>query len=53
MRGEVLGEVNWHKRMVKRIYMLFQGREFWIVVNEKWQAKYFEELTQVLYMLRS
>jgi len=27
--------------------MLFRGREPWIAVNEKWQAKYFEELTQV------
>jgi len=33
--------------MAKRIYMLFQGRESWIAVNEKWWAKYFEELTQV------
>ena len=47
MRGEVLGETNQHKRMAKRIYMLFRGREPQITVNEKWQAKYFEELTQV------
>ncbi len=47
MRGEVLGDSNWHKRMAKRVYTLFRGREPWIVVNEKWQAKYFEELTQV------
>src|SRR6266498_1782190 len=47
MRGEVLGDSNWHKRMAKRVYMLFRGREPWIVVNEKWRAKYFEELTQV------
>ena len=33
--------------MVKRVYTLFRGREPWIVVNEKWQAKYFEELTQI------
>ncbi len=47
MRGEVLGDVNWHKRMAKRVYTLFRGREPWIAVNEKWRAKYFEELTQV------
>src|SRR6266498_2864410 len=47
MRGEVLGDVNWHKRMATRIYTLFREREPWIVVNEKWWAKYFEELTQV------
>jgi len=47
MQGEVLGETNWHKQMAKRIYMLFRGREPWIAVNEKWWAKYFEELTQV------
>src|SRR6266542_2553916 len=33
--------------MTKRVYTLFQGREPWIAVNKKWQAKYFEELTQV------
>src|SRR6266542_349553 len=33
--------------MAKRVYTLFRGREPWIAVNEKWQAKYFEELTQV------
>src|SRR6266540_5631441 len=47
MRGKVLGDSNRHKRMAKRIYTLFQGRESWITVNEKWWAKYFEELTQV------
>src|SRR6266540_3524557 len=47
MRGEVLGDANWHKRMAKRVYTLFRGREPWIAVNEKWRAKYFEELTQV------
>ena len=45
MRGEVLGDSNWHKRMAKRVYTLFRGREPWIAVNEKWRAKYFEELT--------
>src|SRR6266496_6482937 len=33
--------------MAKQVYTLFRGREPWIAVNEKWQAKYFEELTQV------
>ena len=33
--------------MAKRVYTLFREREPWIVVNEKWRAKYFEELTQV------
>src|SRR6266498_2122685 len=47
MRGEVLGDSNRHKRMAKRVYTLFRGREPWIAVNEKWRAKYFEELTQV------
>src|SRR6266540_1306582 len=47
MRGEVLGDANRHKRMAKRVYTLFRGREPWIAVNEKWRAKYFEELTQV------
>src|SRR6266542_384171 len=47
MRGEVIGDSNRHKRMAKRVYTLFQGREPWIAVNEKWRAKYFEELTQV------
>src|SRR6266545_2293615 len=47
MRDEVLGDSNRHKRMAKRVYTLFRGKEPWIAVNEKWQAKYFEELTQV------
>src|SRR6266511_2377849 len=47
MRGEVLGDSNRHKRMAKRVYTLFRGREPWIAVNEIWRAKYFEELTQV------
>src|SRR6266540_5201349 len=47
MRGEVLGDSNRHKRMAKRVYTLFRVREPWIAVNEKWRAKYFEELTQV------
>ena len=47
MRGEVIGDLNQYKRMAKRVYTLFRGREPWIAVNEKWRAKYFEELTQV------
>ena len=47
MRGEVIGDSNWHKRMAKRVYTLFRGREPWIAVNEKWWAKYLEKLTQV------
>src|SRR6266545_1628686 len=47
IRGKVLDDSNWHKRMAKRVYTLFRGREPWIAVNEKWQVKYFEELTQV------
>ncbi len=27
--------------------MIFREREPWISVNENWQAKYFEEITQV------
>src|SRR6266542_879940 len=33
--------------MAKWVYTLFRGREPWIAINEKWRAKYFEELTQV------
>ena len=47
MRGEVIGDANRHKRIAKRVYTLFQGREPWIAMNEKWRAKYFKELTQV------
>src|SRR6266540_5711412 len=47
MQDEVLGDSNRHKRMAKRVYTLFREREPWIAINEKWQAKYFEELTQV------
>src|SRR6266542_7165179 len=47
LRGEVIGEQNRHKRLAKRIYMVFRGREPWIAVNESWRAKYFEEMTQV------
>jgi len=47
LRGEVISESNRHKRLAKRIYTVFRERELWILTNENWQAKYFEELTQV------
>ncbi len=47
LRGEAIGDQNRHKRLAKRVYMVFRGRELWIPVNENWQAKYFEEITQV------
>src|SRR6266498_968463 len=47
LRGEAIGEQNRHKRLAKRIYTVFRGREPWISVNKNWQAKYFEEMTQV------
>src|SRR6266542_1001055 len=47
LRGEAIGEQNRHKRLAKRIYIVFRGREPWIAVNESWRAKYFEEMTQV------
>src|SRR6266498_1155893 len=47
LRGEAIGKQNRHKRLAKRIYTVFRGRESWILVNENWQAKYFEEMTQV------
>src|SRR6266498_3047695 len=47
MRGKVIGDSNRYKRMAKRVYTLFRRRKPWIAVNEKWQAKYFKELTQV------
>ena len=47
LRGEAIGEQNKHKRLAKRIYTVFRGREPWIAVSESWRAKYFEEITQV------
>src|SRR6266498_4151537 len=47
LRGEAIGEQNRHKRLARRIYVVFRGRESWIPVSESWQAKYFEEMTQV------
>src|SRR6266511_174844 len=47
LRGEAIGAQNRHKRLAKRVYMVFRGREPWIPVNESWRAKYFEEITQV------
>src|SRR6266498_232281 len=34
LRGEAIGEQNRHKRLAKRIYMVFRGREPWIPVSE-------------------
>ncbi len=47
LRGEAIGEQNRHKRLAKRVYTVFRGREPWIAVNESWRAKYFKEITQV------
>src|SRR6266542_572583 len=47
LRGEAIGEQNRHKRLARRIYTVFRGRELWIPANENWRAKYFEEMTQV------
>src|SRR6266545_3624192 len=47
LRGEAIGEQNRHKRLAKRVYTVFRGREPWIAVSESWRAKYFEEITQV------
>src|SRR6266540_2666865 len=45
-RGEAIDEQNRHKRLAKRIYTVFRGREPWIPVNESWRVKYFEEMTR-------
>ena len=45
LRGEAIGERNRHKRLAKRVYMVFRGREFWISTSESWQVKYFEKIT--------
>ena len=34
IRGEAIGDRNRHKRLAKRIYMVFKGKEPWISVNE-------------------
>src|SRR6266540_2661600 len=47
LRGEAIGDQNRHKRLARRIFMMFRGREPWIPVNESWRAKYFEKMTQV------
>ena len=47
LRGEAIGEQNRHKRLAKRVYAVFRGREPWIPASENWRAKYFEEMTQV------
>src|SRR6266508_4042481 len=47
LRGEAMGDQNRHKRLAKKVYLVFRERELWIPVNENWWAKYFEEITQV------
>src|SRR6266511_4141816 len=47
LRGEAIGDQNRHKRLAKRIYMVFRERESWIPVNENWRMKYFEKITQI------
>src|SRR6266498_1390648 len=47
LRGEAMGEWNRHKRLAKEVYLVFRERELWISVNENWQVKYFEKITQV------
>ncbi len=47
LRGEVIGDRNRYKRLVKKVYLVFRGGESWIPINENWWAKYFEEITQV------
>src|SRR6266498_6072637 len=47
LRREVIGDQNRHKRLAKRVYMVFRGRESWIPVNENWRAKYFKKMTQI------
>jgi len=34
LRGEAISDNNRHKRLTKRIYTVFRGREFWILMNE-------------------
>ena len=36
IRGEAIGDRNRHKRLAKRVYLVFRGRKSWIPVNEKW-----------------
>jgi len=47
LRGEAMGNRNRHKKLAKKVYIVFRGRESWIPVNENWRAKYFKEITQV------
>ncbi len=42
-----MGDRNRHKRLAKKVYLVFRGREPWIPVDESWWAKYFKEITQV------
>jgi len=36
LREETIGESNRHKRLAKRVYTVFKGRELWILMNESW-----------------
>jgi len=36
IKREVISDSNWHKRLTKRIYMIFRERESWISTNESW-----------------
>ena len=47
IREKAISDSNRHKRLAKKIYIVFKGREPWIPTNEGWRAKYFEKLTQV------
>ena len=47
LREKAIGDQNKHKRLAKKVYLVFRGRESWILVNENWRAKYFGEIIQV------
>ena len=47
LREEAIGNQNRHKRLMKKVYTVFKGKELWILTSESWQAKYFEEIIQV------
>ncbi len=34
IRGKAIGDSNRHKRLAKRIYAIFRGREPWIPINK-------------------
>ena len=47
LRREAISDRNRHKRLAKRVYMVFRKREPWISTSESWRAKYFEKIIQV------